>query len=347
MRLLITIDTEEDDAWGGRPAISTENILHLPRFQTLCRQYSFKPTWLCTEPILLDPRFREMMGPSVEEGLAEIGAHLHPWSCGPFPGDALPDQRVHPYPHELSAADFREKIGRITELIEGQFGRAALSYRAGRWGFRADHVPLLLERGLRIDCSVTPHISWKRHRGLPGGPGGPDFRGAASTPYWLDGRDARRPGSSGMLELPMTVLYAGAVSRRWPFLWSVADRLRQGPAGGALRRLGWAPRMFRPWPRVRLRQLLRMWQVAERLSLPYVMLMFHSSELMPGGSPYYADAPSVERLYTILERLFEALRRGGITGQTLSEFALPYFDGRAKAPGSPPSPGMSGGPSHA
>jgi hypothetical protein len=60
---------------------------------------------------------------------------------------------------------------------------------------------------------------------------------------------------------------------------------------------------------------------ARALELPYLMLMFHSSELMPGGSPYYPDAASVERLYALLADLFSALSREGVAGATVTGFA--------------------------
>ena len=48
MKLLITIDTEEDDAWSGRPEVTTENVTYLRRFQDLCDRHQMKPTWLCS-----------------------------------------------------------------------------------------------------------------------------------------------------------------------------------------------------------------------------------------------------------------------------------------------------------
>jgi hypothetical protein len=47
--------------------------------------------------------------------------------------------------------------------------------------------------------------------------------------------------------------------------------------------------------------------------------MIHSSELMPGGSPRYPTARSIEALYRCLERLFAAARRDFV-GLTLSEY---------------------------
>jgi hypothetical protein len=57
--------------------------------------------------------------------------------------------------------------------------------------------------------------------------------------------------------------------------------------------------------------------LAERLG--HAEFMLHSSELMPGGSPTFPDAASIEKLYEDIEALFRGLR-GRFRGQTLSEF---------------------------
>jgi len=332
MYLLITIDTEEDDAWSGRQRIGTENVLYLPRFQSLCERFGYRPTWLTTEPVLSDPRFAESLGASVSAGNAEIGAHLHPWSCAPFPDGQLPDQSEQVYPHELCEAEFRAKMERIVGLIRERFGQPPVSYRAGRWGFVREHVPWLLELGIRIDCSVTPHMSWHRHIGKRGGKGGVDYRGAPRLPYWLDPADILSPGRGEMLELPLTVSFlrgplGGAILRPW------ADRFRYTPLGALLHRVGWTAIPFRPWPGRSTEVLLGFLPEAKRARLPYLMLMFHSSELMPGGSPYNRDADDVERMYVQLETLFGKLRTHGVEGATLTQFAEPYFQRTAVALG--------------
>jgi hypothetical protein len=321
MKLIVTIDTEEDDAWSGRGPVTTENVRFLPRFQALCEAHGYRPTWLTTEPVLADPRYAEGLGAAVAAGRAEIGAHLHPWACAPYAAGGGSDPVAHSYPHEIPAGEFRAKMERITALVRERFGIAATSYRAGRWGFAAPQIPVLSELGYLADCSVTPHLDWRRYRGLPGGAGGPDFRGAPRVPYFLDARDVRRPGSTGLLELPMTVLCSHGPFAGNPGTWRLLDALDSSPAGRLLRRLRWTPQMFRPWPRTRLGELLRMQDTARALGLPYLMLMFHSSELMPGGSPYYPDEPAVERLYTLLTGLFAELWRDGIAGTTVTEFA--------------------------
>jgi hypothetical protein len=332
MKLIITIDTEEDDAWSGRGPITTENVRFLPRFQSLCEQHGFRPSWLATEPVLADPRFVEALGAAVATGRAEIGAHLHPWACAPYADGRGPAPSVQSYPHEIPVTEFRAKMERITGLIRACFGVTAGSYRAGRWGFAAPQVPVLLELGIRVDCSVTPHLEWRRYPGMPGGAGGPDFRGAPRLPYLVDASDVRRPGDTELLELPMTVLCPRGPFAGKPAMWDRIDALAGTMTGRVLRRLHWTPRLFRPWPGTRLGDLLNMRDTACELGLPYLMLMFHSSELMPGGSPYFPDEPAVERLYALLAALFPALTRDGITGSTLVEFAETWRGARRPPP---------------
>jgi hypothetical protein len=55
---------------------------------------------------------------------------------------------------------------------------------------------------------------------------------------------------------------------------------------------------------------------------PCFNVIFHSSELLPGGSPYNPDAASVGRFETALRRLLEHLTaRLGAVGRTYAEFA--------------------------
>lgn len=337
MRLLITIDTEEDDAWSGRVPVTTENAAFAARFQELCDEYGQRPTWLCTAPVLEDGRLFEGLGGAVAEERAEIGAHFHPWAAGPFPPEAERRAVAQVYPHEIPLDDFRRGLSRITALARERFGVTAVSYRAGRWGFTGAHVPVLLEHGIRIDCSVTPHLSWQRYAGDPAGRGGPDFRGAPLRPYFIDPADVRREGESRLLELPMTVLAPRGPFASRPGAWPRLDRLAGSPWGRVLARLRWTPQLFRPWPGLRLDDLLRMCDLAQALGLPYLMLMFHSSELMPGGSPYYPDAASVDRLYAKLRGLFAALARERIAGATLAQFGLPIARAADAAAGRAPT----------
>jgi hypothetical protein len=58
--------------------------------------------------------------------------------------------------------------------------------------------------------------------------------------------------------------------------------------------------------------------------VPCFNIIFHSSEILPGGSPYTPDQASVDRFLDSLRRLLEHLRSLGGSGQTYAEFAARY-----------------------
>ena len=100
----------------------------------------------------------------------------------------------------------REKIRSMTDLLEVRFHRKMVSHRAGRWGLNSTYARLLVEAGYRVDCSVTPHISWQVYPGDPRGTGGPDFTPFPERPYFLDLEHLDRPGDSPLLEVPLSVI---------------------------------------------------------------------------------------------------------------------------------------------
>ena len=57
------------------------------------------------------------------------------------------------------------------------------------------------------------------------------------------------------------------------------------------------------------------------INLQYIVMMFHSSELMPGCSIYRTDKDAIEKLYDLLERFFILLQNRNIDSVTLTEAA--------------------------
>jgi len=64
---------------------------------------------------------------------------------------------------------------------------------------------------------------------------------------------------------------------------------------------------------------------------PCAEFMLHSSELMPGCSPRFPTAKSIDALYADMERLFEHARDRS-DGLTLARFAQRYSAGRSAKP---------------
>ena len=83
---IITVDTEGDNCWGWKDGdpITTENVLQLPRFQNLVEKFYFKPVYLTNYEVAKDERFLKVFKQKQNEGLCEIGLHIHAWNTPPF-----------------------------------------------------------------------------------------------------------------------------------------------------------------------------------------------------------------------------------------------------------------------
>ncbi|NUP88231.1 MAG: deacetylase [Candidatus Sumerlaeia bacterium] len=312
---LITIDTEGDNLWARPREITTRNAAFLPRFQALCDRFAFRPTYLTNFEMAQSPVFQAFARDALARGTAEVGMHLHSWNSPPIKPLTADDFTFHPYLFEFPGEVMREKVHVMTDLLEQTFQRPVVSHRAGRWGLDARYARILAQRGYRVDCSVTPHVSWKHDGGDPSQHGGQDFRGFPEEPYFLDLDDISRAGVSGLLEVPMTILpsESGLVRRIHRVVHGVRTLRR------VAKRLAPAAHWLQPNGRngASLRRIVERVVAEGRLHLQFTT---HSSELMPGGGPYFRTERDIDRLYgEDLEPLFEQIAQH-FTGATLAGF---------------------------
>ncbi len=311
--VLVGIDTEADDQWSarGREQNSVSNAACLPAVQSLFESFGVRPTYLATYEMATRPESRGVLRDLAGSGRAEIGTHLHPWSSPPFRPE---DRTAHTYPHNLPLALLERQIGDLTAAIEENVSARPTTYRAGRNGFDGRTLPILERLGYTVDTSVDPLFNERRKGGML-------FAGAPLHPYRPDFADVRRAGRSKILEIPISAATLPALPKP---LEAAYARLEPIPYRGALKRLG----LRGVWLRPSYSSLADMRQFASRLSdsgVPCFNVIFHSSELLPGGSPYTPDAASVARFLDDLKRLLEHLvgTLGGV-GMTYREFASAF-----------------------
>jgi hypothetical protein len=278
------------------------------------------------------PEFVEFARDVLRRGTGEVGMHLHGWNSPPIRPLTDDDYRHQPYLFEYPELVMREKIHFMTDLLEERFERKIVVHRAGRWGFSATYARLLVERGYRVDCSVTPHLSWKMYLGDPLASGGPDFTAFPDEPYYLDLDRLDRPGKSTLLEVPLSVL---------PRQCNLLNCCLEHAPNLLCRAIG---RFFPAYhwlvPRNRWSNRRGMFKILRRAietGRPCVELATHSSELMPGGSPFFPNERSIERLYETLESLFcEAAKN--FRGMTLENFESEFSGHSPDEMESPPNP---------
>ena len=209
----------------------------------------------------------------------------------------------------------RAELEALTQQIADNVGVRPLCYRAGRFGMGQSSARILAELGYVADSSVTPLVSW-RDESLRSAQGeGPDFRRHSAAPFVIAGS-----GQPGLLELPVTVILTSPWVRRHP---AFTRAYVSSPARAASRLLHCGrshpePAWLRPFPHQSVGDLKRVWWAAQQEGLPTAVMMFHSSELMPGASPYRPTRRSVTGLLATLDEFFRFVVRAGGTPVTMS-----------------------------
>jgi hypothetical protein len=259
-------------------------------------------------------------------GRGELAAHCHAWNTPPV---SEPDG-AQGFLNELDESTQRAKLEAVTEAHERAFGARPTSFRAGRFGADGATLRILEAQGYLVDSSVTPRISWRTEVGFGWG-GGPDWRRCPLGPYHPSREDPTRPGDSSLVEVPLTIVrerdvfppaVEELISRRGSR--SIAERVI-GRLG--LGRIAW----FRPTFQT-VETMVRVADKATRQGVDTLNLMLHSSEVLPGGSPFARTPAEVAALLDRMERAVETvLERTGAVPRTMSEYRR-VFDGETAAP---------------
>jgi peptidoglycan/xylan/chitin deacetylase (PgdA/CDA1 family) len=318
MHLLVGIDTEGDNQWdaAARAHQTFENIHALPRLHARFARLGVRPTYVITCPVAGDARSAEVLRGLRAEGGCEIGAHHHAWETPPYSAE---DVRRHPYASALPREQFERQLENLTAAIQSAVGVRPVTYRSGRFGFSADHVAALERQGYLVESSVAP-LFYEAHKG------GPDFVEAPLRPYFLAYDSATRPGSSNVLEVPVS----SALNRRLPAFLQRAY--------GRAPRPYTTKRVLRGLRLLRVRWLRPSWSSLEdmiglardlaRAGEPVLNLLFHSSEAIVGGSPYNRTQAELDAFHDRLERFLGfATRDLGATPATFAEFRMAYTGG--------------------
>ena len=290
--LIVTVDTEEEGLWDGRFRSSgntVKNIRGIPRFQSLCDEFSIRPTYLVDTPVVENDEAVDVLRAIHDDGRCEIGAHLHPWCAPPFE-EELTERNSYlcNLPEDLQ----RAKLTRLTETIEERFARRPTSFRAGRYGLDIVGARILRDLGYLVDSSVIPFTDYSHN-------GGPNFDDAPHQPYFIDGDDIVTPHASGfLLEVPVSVGFNRPRFRAAHRLRQLAGRrlFRALHPVGIMDRLGIVQRIKLSPEQSDAARMCRMIDAYIASGATCLVMMFHSSSLLPGASPYVPDEERLERL---------------------------------------------------
>jgi hypothetical protein len=315
MHLLVGIDTEGDNQWDATARVHQQfsNIYALPRLHALFARHGIRPTYVITYPVAKDSRAADVLGDLVSGGDCEIGAHHHAWETPPCTED---DRRRHPYASMLPRAQFDRQLASLTAAIEEGIGVRPVSYRSGRFGFSATHVATLERLGYLVESSVAP-LFYESHKG------GPEFVEAPLTPYFLSYDSATRPGTSALLEVPVSCGLDRPLPRMLQYAYARVPRpyfTKRTLRALRIVKLRWLRPSYSS-----LADMISLARTLTRANEPVLNLLFHSSEAIVGGSPYNRTEAELEAFFDRLERFFVfATRELGAIPATLAEFRRAY-----------------------
>ena len=316
-RLLVTVDVEEEFRWTefSRSDHRVRGLEALSAFQEPCHTIGIAPVYLVTYAIMQDADFCKFLRRALENGVAEVGIHLHGWTTPPFWEQP---NVFNSYQCNLPEHIERRKLETLCRLFEDRFGTAPVIHRAGRWGGNDKTARLIEAMGFRIDLSPSQGYDDVAH-------GGPDFSNLDGRPFWTG------PGRR-VLTIPVSSLRhirgPGWLSRY--FYASNYMRSSLGARWGAGTSVRFSPES-QP-----LSDLSSMARQFVRQRNPVVVCSLHSTSLYGGGNPYartQADAVALSaRAGALLSYCVETLGMRPATCKTLLADAEAARDSPASLP---------------
>ncbi len=316
---ITTIDVEADNAWEHPEEISLNNLSILPEFQELCRNYSIIPTYLLSYETLSDDDFVSFIISIVGKAQCEIGIHPHVWTIPPFEeSNKNTDSRMIRYFQSMLDEDLLySKLNEIHNSVFNKIGITPTSHRAGRWGLCLRTVKWLEENNYIVDTSVVPFKSYKNAAINP--LVYPDYHAAQENPYHMSINNLLKPGNLTLVEIPTTNT-AKTCSR---MMIQLSDLMHNKRGGHRFRKLllnySMYPRELRPYPEYPNGTLTELAKLSIEKKIPIINLMFHSSELMKGTSPYSSTQEKTNRIWKHIEEVFSFMREQKIPSLGISE----------------------------
>lgn len=299
---ILTIDTEEEWDWSGKlptPPFSTENIDQIPEFQKICQQIAIRPTYFVDYAVANNRHNVSIIKHFFDQGLCDFGAHLHPWANPPIT-EIVNDENSHAI--NLPDSLIEQKIATLTEKLEGVFGCHPYSYRAGRWGINSEHLKILWRHGYQVDSSIRPFYK-DRYFAYNDAPTSPYFPGMSNA--------APENGDRiGILEIPVTSGFTNAnfevcnvihskLSEKW---------LKHSRAIGILWRLGLLRKVTVTPEGNSYEDVRACIDASIKRGDNVINMFFHSSNLLPGKTPYVRNAKDKQKMLDCIMRSADHMR---------------------------------------
>jgi len=307
VNLIISIDTECDryHNWEVRQPLSFQNIEdQKTTLFPLFKKHGIKATYLISPEVLKDDAAMQVFDEVKKEH--EFGSHLHVEFIEP---EANMDSRwAKGVQAELTPEVEFAKLENLTNLFESRFGYKPISFRAGRFGASAHTIKHLAALGYKVDSSFRPYsrVQFKNNTVV-------DAWGVYHQPYFPDFSDFKKKSTQReILELPVTLVQP--TLQKLPKSIIAGMGMYNHPLRRVIRKLNIDT--DEQWLRPQRHGLDHLCKISDwvmdntpKNQVPVLNMMFHSSELTPGTSPYCATAADVANYLETLDGYFSYLNK--------------------------------------
>ncbi|MBN1600311.1 MAG: hypothetical protein JW915_01825 [Chitinispirillaceae bacterium] len=313
MKLIVTIDTEEDN-WGSysRTDNPCTNIEQLLRLQELFDTYDVKPAYLITYPVVNDARSQVILKQFLRDERCELGTHCHPWNTPPFEEELNAENTMLT---NLQDDLILKKITTLHAAISETFGVTPIAFRSGRFAFNSEVAKALAALDYKIDTSITPYEDQQAYLG-------PDFSDRTPESYSFSEDDIFLPRSDGKLvEIPLSTGYLQnnfyIANRLFKFFHQKPiSRLR---IIGILNKLGIVNRACLCPETNTEQEMIGIAKVFMKKDFKIVNMMFHSTSIKAGLSPFTKTVHDEERIFNRIKTLLQFTKDAGIENIRVSE----------------------------
>ncbi len=318
MKLIITIDTEED-SWDGYSTTgnTVRNIERVPALQEMFDGFGVRPTYLVTYPVATDATAVSILKAVLDRGACEIGAHCHPWNTPPFEEEMIKrNTMLCNLPKGLQF----EKLRVLDEAIRTGFGIKPTSFRCGRWGYNGDVAENLNRLGYKVDTSIAAYMDWSAYDG-------PDFSTTPPGAFRFSADDILREQPRGPLaEVPATV---GFLQRRFCMANRIHRALSRSPVNrlriaGVLHRAGLVNKVWLSPEDADARSMIKLARQMRKNGYAFLNMSFHSPNLIAGLTPFVRTKEAEKDFLDRTSGFLEFAGAEGIESITLSE-SLKYI----------------------
>ncbi len=293
---IVTVDAEEEWDWSKglpRPPFSTKNIRRIPAFQSFCDEIGLTPTYFVDAAVVADDANRKIFTTYLDRGECDIGAQLHPWCTAPI-DELRSDFNSHSI--NLDSALVRAKLKSLTESLESAFGQHPFSFRCGRWGMNGNLMRMLSENGYLVDSSVRPRYRTEYF----------NYHDAAQgRPYWPCFENICQSGSQRkILEIPVSDGFSRVDFDQQEQIHSLLGRMPLSilRLRGIVWHLGALRKILMTPEGMNAADLCRCIDMHIRRGNRVITLFMHSSDLLPGGTPYVRSEQDLTRFLDTLRQ---------------------------------------------